>query len=324
MDGKSAHRIMSRPLLTSLMLAAGAQLSAAQGQPLVDHHQHLFSPDIAALIKLPEISAEELVARLDSAGIRRAVVLSMAYQYGSPSRTVENEYAKVRAENDWTSAQVAAHADRLVGFCGVNPLKPYAVEEIARCAKDPHLATGLKLHFGNSDVRLDVPEQVAQLKRVFAAANAHRMAIVVHMRANYGHKRPYGAREAREFLEQVVPSAPDVVIQVAHLAGSGGGEDPPADSALAFLAQAMHAHGPATRNLWFDVTAVANDVGSPERARMLVRRMREIGMKRILFGSDATAGGNLAPKEAWAAFCKLPLTRRELDQVAKNVAPYLR
>ena len=316
---------MPRPLATSLLvLTTAAQLSAAQGPPVVDHHQHLFSPAMAPLIKSPEISAEDLIRRLDSAGIQRAVVLSMAYQYGSPSRTVDDEYAKVRAENDWTAAQVAAHPDRLVGFCGVNPLKPYAVEEVERCAKDRYLRTGLKLHFGNSDVQLDVPEQVAQLKRVFAAANAHHMAIVVHMRANYGRKRPYGEKEARVFLEQVVPSAPDVVVQVAHLAGSGGGEDPPADSALAFLAHAMHEHAPGTRNLWFDVTAVANDPGSLAHGRALVGWMREIGMDRLLFGSDATAGGNLSPKDAWAAFCRLPLTKRELALVAENVAPYLR
>jgi len=29
------------------------------------------------------------------------------------------------------------------------PLKPYAAEEINRCAKNPNLRTGLKLHFGN-------------------------------------------------------------------------------------------------------------------------------------------------------------------------------
>ena len=114
------------------------------------------------------------------------------------------------------------------------------------------------------------------------------------------------------------------VVQVAHLAGSGGGEDPSADSALAYLANAMHEHAPGTRNLWFDVTAVANDVKPPAWGDYIVRRMREIGMDRILFGSDATAGGNLSPKDAWAAFCRLPLTTRELALVAENVAPYLR
>jgi hypothetical protein len=39
-------------------------------------------------------------------GIRRARVLSMEYQFGNPNRpAVEDEYAKVRAENDWTGEQ---------------------------------------------------------------------------------------------------------------------------------------------------------------------------------------------------------------------------
>jgi hypothetical protein len=32
------------------------------------------------------------------------------------------------AENDWTSAQVAKYPHRLIGFCSVNPLRPYAVD----------------------------------------------------------------------------------------------------------------------------------------------------------------------------------------------------
>jgi hypothetical protein len=43
--------------------------------------------------------------------------------------------------------------DRLRGFCGVNPLRDYALDELARCAEQPglrHVAHGLKLHFGNS------------------------------------------------------------------------------------------------------------------------------------------------------------------------------
>jgi hypothetical protein len=48
------------------------------------------------------------------------------------------------------------------------------------------------------------------------------MAIVVHMHANIDHHRPYGAKEARIFLEQLFPEAPDVVVQIAHLAGGGG------------------------------------------------------------------------------------------------------
>ena len=42
----------------------------------------------------------DLVKLLDLAGIRRAAVFSVAYQFGNPNRPpVSDEYAKVRAEN---------------------------------------------------------------------------------------------------------------------------------------------------------------------------------------------------------------------------------
>ena len=176
--------------------------------PVADHHQHLFSPDIAALLgdsSGASLDADDLIPLLDSAGIRRAVVLSVAYMYGSPQRVVEDEYAKVRAENDWTAAQAARYPDRLIAFCGFNPLKDYALEELARCAGDRRFGRGIKLHFGNSDVQLDEPAHVERLRQVFRAANEHGMAIVVHMRASISRKRPYGAAQARIFLEQLLP-----------------------------------------------------------------------------------------------------------------------
>jgi hypothetical protein len=63
-------------------------------------------------------------------------------------------------------------------------LKDYALEELARCAADPNLRRGLKLHFGNSVVDYHNPEHIAQVRRVFRAANDRRMAIVAHVRAS--------------------------------------------------------------------------------------------------------------------------------------------
>ena len=93
-----------------------------------------------------------------------------------------NEYEKVKAENDWTAQQVARFPDRLIGFCGFNPLEDYALDELARCAKSPQLRHGIKLHFGNSVVDYHNRDHVERVKKVFAAANQHRMAISVHMR----------------------------------------------------------------------------------------------------------------------------------------------
>jgi predicted TIM-barrel fold metal-dependent hydrolase len=150
-------------LSAALLLALPAAAFAAQAREAIiaaaDHHQHLFSPGIIAFIApkpgpdaLREIPVTELVALLDEAGIRRAAVMSTAYMYGRPSRVVEDEYARVKAENDWTAAQVAKHPERLRAFCGFNPLKDYALAELARCAAHPQLRSGIKMHFGNSDV----------------------------------------------------------------------------------------------------------------------------------------------------------------------------
>lgn len=47
-------------------------------------------------------------------------------------------------------------------------------------------------------------------------------------------------------------------------------------------------------------------------------------MWTILYGSDAAVGENLRPREAWAAFRRLPHTDDELQRIAGNGAPYFR
>jgi hypothetical protein len=64
------------------------------------------------------LNAKELVAQMDAAGIRRAAVLSIAYQFGNPNRPpVEKEYERVKAENDWTREQAALYPKRLTAIC---------------------------------------------------------------------------------------------------------------------------------------------------------------------------------------------------------------
>ncbi|KQY07778.1 hypothetical protein ASD28_30125 [Massilia sp. Root133] len=313
-----------RALAAALFFASAAH---AQTIPAGDYHQHVFSAaDIAMIgpsVGLVPLDADQLVPLLDAAGIRRAVLLSIAYMAGSPSREVDDELAKVRMENDWTAAQAARYPGRLIAFCSFNPLKAYALAELERCANTPGLDHGIKLHIGNSDVQLDDPAHVARLRQVFAAANAHGMAIVIHLRANIGRKRPYGAAQARTFLDQVLPAAPDVVVQVAHFAGSGPGyDDPPAQAAMAVLADAVENHDPHANNLWFDVASIVDRDIRPETAALVVKLIRQVGVGRVLYGTDSAQGANLRPRESWAAFRKLPLSPAEFAHIAANVPPY--
>jgi predicted TIM-barrel fold metal-dependent hydrolase len=320
----NAIRSRIAALLAALLFAGAAH---AQTVPAGDYHQHVFSAaDIAMLgpsSGLVPLDADQLVPLLDAAGIRRAVLLSIAYMAGSPARKVDDEAAKVRMENDWTAAQAARYPGRLIAFCSFNPLKDYALAELERCAKTPGLDHGIKLHVGNSDVQLDDPAHVARLRQVFAAANAHGMAIVIHLRVNIGKKRPYGAAQARIFLDQVLPAAPDVVVQVAHFAGSGPGyDDPAAQAAMAALADAVENHDPHAANLWFDVASIVDRDIRPETAALVARLIRQVGVGRVLYGTDSAQGDNLRPRESWAAFRKLPLSPAEFAHIAANAPPY--
>lgn len=323
----TVYRLPFDAMKTPIVFATLAlPLFAARAQsPVGDYHQHLFSPAAVAMLNQPRgISAVDLIQLLDSAGIRNALVLSVAYMYGAPIRTVEDEYAKVRAENDWTAAQVRLYPDRLKAACSVNPLKDYAVLEITRCGKDPILKRALKLHFGNSDVRTEIPEHLEQLKRVFRAANDNRMAIVVHMHANINNRRSYGVEQGKIFLEQLLPLAPDIAVQIAHLAGAGGADDIAADSVLGVFAEAIAQRDPRMKNVWFDVTSVADSRLTPEQGERVVRRIRQIGVARVLYGSDAAATPAAAPRNGWSYFRKLPLTDAEVATIVANVPPYMR
>jgi uncharacterized protein len=308
--------------------AARQQPTAAASDsltPAIDHHQHLFSPAVHEVSPtLEPMNATELVKLLDEVGIRRAVVLSLGYQFGNPNKPpVPDEYAAVKAENDWTASQIAPFGDRLVGFCGLNPLKPYALEEIDRCAHIPQLRSGLKLHFGNSDVDLTNADHVKQLQRVFAGANQHRMAIVVHMRSSVTAKRPYGAASARAFLNAVLPSAPDVPVQIAHLAGAGGYDDPAIDEALAVFVEAIANHDPRMKNVYFDASGIIGVDKPSDKLSLIATRIRQLGLDRVLYGSDGALPPAYTPQKAWEAFRRLPLTEAEFKIVANNRAPYM-
>lgn len=273
-------------------------------------------------------TADDLVKALDEAGIRRAVVLSGAFVFSSrlnpDAGTPAEHRAKARAENDWIAQEVAKYPDRLVAFCGLDPLAAYALEEMERCAQRKF--RGIKLHFEESRVDLQDPEDVEQARRVFAAANRLGLAIVVHPQNNQSH----GRANARLLFDRVLTAAPDVPIQIAHLWG-GSSFSAEANETLGAYAEMVQANHPAAKHLLFDMAeaplmALQTGEKSEKVLRIIATRIRQIGASRILFGSDGPAMlGHIAPREAWTQFrTRVPLTEEEFETIAKNVAPYLK
>lgn len=316
-------------LLSLAAATASAQVAVANPVPPpgVDYHQHLISPTLAALVAqptFPAIDAATLIARLDEAGIRRAVVLSTAYIFTQPSRIAPGAYERVKADNDWTSAQVARYPDRLIAFCAVNPLETWAAEEVARCARDPNLRRGVKMHFGNAVLDYSNRAHVEGARRVFEAANRNRMAIAVHVRTSIGQKVPYGRDAALVFLNDILPAAPDVPVQIAHLSGTGSYfDDPPVAESLQVFIDAVQKGDPRVKNVWFDVTAMASAEATATQKAELAAKIRQLSLERVLYGSDAPTPEN-PPAQGWATFRLLPFSDAEFRTIATNLAPWAR
>lgn len=289
--------------------------------PLVDHHQHLMSAAGARQTTRPggqpeeQVSSEQLVAMLDQAGIRRAVVLSGAYWYdGLDQLGRPDVYEKVRTENDWTAEQVGRFPDRLVALCSFNPVADHALAEMRRCAASGKFV-GLKLHFASTGTEITNRDHLERVRHVFRAANDLRLPILAHVAAREG----YGREHAEIIVNQILPEAPDVPVIIAHLWGGG----PLSEPALTVYADAISSGHPAAKNLYFEV-AQASAIARGDEHHMLARRIRQIGLDRIYYGSDGTAFGGAPPRVMWRHFRKhMPFTEDELKIIASNVAPFV-
>ena len=317
MSTKTSLALSALPLL----LACATTPIVPRTAPLVDYHQHLVSPAFAPIAKLPERDGAALIAELDAAGIERAVVLSVGYSFADERKNLGDPDRLTREENDWTSAQVARHAPRLIGFCSANPLRPVALEEIERCLRLPRM-TGIKLHLGNAGISLRDPAHLARMQEVFALAQRLRAPVLIHMRARGGAN--YGAEDARIFLEKVVPVAKDIEIVVAHLGTSGPGYAEQTGEVMEAFGEAAKRKDSRMRNLWFDVATTVTDDTTPADAATVAELIRQVGVGGVLYGSDLTPpGGSI--RRGWEIFrAKVPLTAGELQQIAGNETAFAR
>jgi predicted TIM-barrel fold metal-dependent hydrolase len=311
-------------LLLALVLPSACAPAARSARPIaprVDYHQHLVSPAFAPIVELPTRNGEALLRELDAAGIEKAVVLSVGYSFADERKGLANPDSLTRAENDWTSAQVARSGRRLIGFCSANPMRDAALQELERCLTLPGMV-GIKQHMGNGGVTLRDSSHLRRMQQVFALAQRRRAPVLVHMRARGGAS--YGAQDVRLFLSRVVPQAPDIEIVVAHLGASGPGYTPQHDEVMVAFSDAAALRDPHMRNVYLDVSGIFVPETTPDQAERAARRIREVGTSRILYGSDLTpAGGSI--RRGWEIFrSEVPLTEEEFRRIAENRTRFAR
>jgi hypothetical protein len=76
--------------------------------------------------------------------------------------------------------------------------------------------------------------------------------------------------------------------------------------------------------VYFDISGVAGIGHWEDKKDLLATRIRQVGVKRILWGSDGAFGGGMTPQQALDAFQALPLSKREFQTIYGNLTPYMR
>lgn len=304
---------------------------------LIDHHTHIYSEQakkylinaVDGLDSLPPLGPKQLLNVMSDAQVNKAALLSTAYFFSSEGKTNKNKYRALKSDNTWIANVVTKHPDKFVGFFSVNPLSDSASTVIKRNAQIKAFS-GLKLHLANSKVDLRNPKHVQKIGKIFQQANANGLGVIVHMRYK---KQPYGKKDAKIFVDKILSKAPDVPIQIGHLAGWGG-YDRQTDEALSIFAD-YSANNKLNTNIYFDLSAVIRPVRNQEdstqsyqppkwypqkRYERLTQQIKKVGLDRILFGTDWPDWNPRSYKNDIVN--KLNLSKNELDIIFSNKAPW--
>jgi predicted TIM-barrel fold metal-dependent hydrolase len=274
--------------------------------PYLDAHAHSGSPALIAYRAgtLADTGHDSpfdgaaLIRRMDDWGVRRAFVLSTAYQMATDAYGILTseaaEYARVRGDNDFTAAECARYPDRLVPFMSLNPKRGYAVEEVDRCAEQR--MRGLKLHLWNSVVDTRQPADLNALRRVIERAAKHRLPVVAHIFV--GAVPDYGPDDTERFVRELIMPYDTLKISLAHLTGAGGfgtWEQRCFERLIALC-------GPDTSwgsRVWVDMAAVLTATTVPAQARRMGELLSRWGLGRVLWGSDNIDGALELTRARW-------------------------
>jgi predicted TIM-barrel fold metal-dependent hydrolase len=270
-------------------------------------HAHLLSAELVeqgfgAPSGTPASTADDLIGRLDEANVDRAIVLSIAYLREIPEELM-------RSENDWVAAEVAKYPDRLIGFCGINPLQESALEEIERCLELPGMV-GVKLHADASGFDWEDAEHVDALSQVLDEAGARDVPALIHLTGV-----PLN-RSGVLNVFRILGTHPDVRLTLAHCAGLAEWE-----LDLLLIASRTVPQGLSLENLFLDTSfclEMYKDAPLTQR-ELMVWRLREWGIERVFFGSDYLMVAPVAtPQGALETLSMYPFTQEEIDIILSN------
>ena len=275
----------------------------------IDVHTHLMSQPLADVLTgggVPASTADDLIARLDD--VDKAVVLSLPFQ-NLPDNS------NMAPENDFVAAEVGMYPDRLIGFCGINPLYDNAIGEIDRCLGLPGM-TGVKLHLVGSEADMTNEDHVAALTAVFDRIQEIDAPVLMQIANPLG--LPLDA-DGLTNIATIIATHPEVRIAHAHCASDT--DDQRIELWLGGMVSVPPVFSP--ENFYLDVSACLKFYKDAPLAKreLIVWRLKTWGLERVLFGSDYMMVAPVeTPKEALETLTKYPFTQEEIDIILSNDA----
>jgi uncharacterized protein len=244
---------MKRLALATLLVALAvgqAGCAVPFTGPLVDAHAHY---DAAGQLR-PRSGqrAGDLPTEMGLAHVERAVLLAVP----PPSA----DAALVRQTNDQLSAYSRAHAGRFLAIAALPADGEAALREVERVAAVGF--AGVKL----SPERLDLG--AAEVRALVARAAA--LKLVVYVEGWW----PDAAYE----VGKLALALPQARIVLSHLGGVRFSD--------ILLFRVLDLHPFTSRNVWFDLSGVSTLYVDSPFAKQLLWVCRQVGVDRILFGSD--------------------------------------
>lgn len=248
-------------------------------QPVIDVHTHVH-PDQ----RLSEIQDDgRYRAEAAAAGVIHAVSLVIA-----PA----GDIAGTRSLKDSCLAHASDSAGFFLPFCSVHPDDgPEALTEVARVARKG--ARGIKMHPNTQ--RFDVASP--GVSAVVGEATKHGLPVL------FDAFSPFDPAQPGKFLDLAVAN-PDARIVLAHAHGPSF----PQLLSYAFLAR----YDWWRRNVWVDISATASLLTNGPFRDQFRWTLEQVGLDRILFGSDYPMYG---PGESVEAAQALGLAEADLRRV---------
>jgi predicted TIM-barrel fold metal-dependent hydrolase len=195
------------------------------------------------------ITVDELIRRLDRAGIDRALAwLQPPYM------------REVSAANAYVAEAMRNHPDRVLGFGWADPNLGVdaAREEVRRCVED-HGLYGVKLNGAQNSFMIDDPDISLPVIEEIAATGK---ILAFHVGADaFENTHPFR-------VAKIAAMFPDLPILMVHMGGVGHADL--TDAAIEFAG--LHP------NLTL--------IGSAARTKAILKAVKTLGAQRVCFGSD--------------------------------------